>query len=138
MQQLNYYETFILVADDCPAMEGVIPTVKVGKAPPIHARQYEIIAKEPYQYTQEDILFFVYADRNSLARDDAGKRAEFVAKDHACLRASALTKRYGWGVHFDGDGKAALYGRNSNEYRAFEQGRRDGVKLVKAMRSKRA
>lgn len=33
------------------------------------------------------------------------------------LRASALPKKYGWGVHFDKNGNAALYGRESQEYR---------------------
>jgi len=80
----------------------------------------------------------VYAIRNSLPRDDAAKRAEFFHKNHPCLRASALTKRYGWGVHFNSKGKAALYSRDSKEYEAFEENRGGAVKLVKAMRNKRA
>lgn len=135
---MNYYDTFILVADDCPATQGVIPVAKEGKAKPIHAIQFEIISEEPYQYTQEDILFFVHAIRNSLPRDDAERRAEFFEKSHPCLRASALPKKYGWGVHFNGEGKAALYSRDSKEYEIFEENQGGDVKLVKAMRNKRA
>jgi hypothetical protein len=34
---MNYKDTFILTADDCPAEEGVVPTIKEGKTKPIHA-----------------------------------------------------------------------------------------------------
>lgn len=30
---MNYYQTFIQVAEDCPVQEGVIPITKEGKRP---------------------------------------------------------------------------------------------------------
>jgi len=33
-----------------------------------------------------------------------------LSKPHPCLRASMLPKRYGWGVHYDGNGRITLYG----------------------------
>jgi hypothetical protein len=38
---MNYYDIFILAADDCPVTKGIIPVVKAGKAKPIYAIQYE-------------------------------------------------------------------------------------------------
>jgi hypothetical protein len=134
---MNYKDTFILVADDCPVEEGVVPAVKEGKSKPIHAIQYELIAKKPYKYTQEDVQFLVYAERNSIAKSDAEAREAFFKKSQPCLRSSALGKRYGWGVHFDSEGKAALVSKATSEYMKFESGNRANVKLIKAMRNKR-
>lgn len=134
---MNYIETFILVAEDCPAQHGVEPTIKAGKPKPIHAIQYDLMAHSPYQHTQEDILYTVYAERQAAASKEVASRAEYFKKGRACLRASSLTKRYGWGVHFDEKGRAALYSRDSAEYFAFAEGHNPAVKLLKAMRNKR-
>ena len=136
MANTNYYETFILVADDCPAEKGVVPVVKEGKAKPIHAIQYELMAKNPYGYTQEEILFRVYAERNNLAANDREAREKFFQKSHPCLRSSALGKKYGWGIHFDANGRAALYARETTEYARFAQDTH--CKKIKALRNKRA
>ncbi len=50
----------------------------------------------------------------------------------------ALSKKYGWGIHFDSEGKAALYSKDSSDYVSFENQQSVEVKLIKAMRSKRA
>lgn len=52
------------------------------------------------------------------------------------MRASALPKRYGWGVHHDGAGRLALYGVESDAYRDLARGA-DGLAVVKAMRNRR-
>jgi len=52
------------------------------------------------------------------------------------MRASALTKRYGWGVHANEEGKIALYGADSEEYKKFVKDK--NLQHVKAMRSKKA
>jgi len=44
-----------------------------------------------------------------------------------------LTKRYGFGVHADKDGKIAIFGRETREYEQFVND--DTIKKVKAMRS---
>jgi len=135
---MNYFDTLILVADDCSATKGIIPVVKEGKSKPIHAIQYELMTEAPYKYTQEDILFMVYAVRNGIPINDTKSRAEFFEKNQPCLRTSALSKKYGWGIHFDSEGKAALYSKDSSDYVSFENQQSDEVKLIKAMRSKRA
>ncbi|WP_342481620.1 DUF6157 family protein [Paenibacillus sp. FSL L8-0340] len=35
------------------------------------------------------------------------------SKSNPCLRASMLSKRYGWGMHFNDEGKIALYAKAS-------------------------
>jgi predicted DNA-binding transcriptional regulator YafY len=57
-------------------------------------------------------------------------------KGQACLRASALTKRYGWGTHHDGEGKVALYAVESEAYKQYSEDA--ALKHTKGMRSKRA
>ena len=133
---MNYYDTFILVADDCPAEEGIVPTVKEGKSKPIHAIQYSLISENPYKLTQEDILFMVYAERNTMSENDTEARNQFFEKQQPCLRTSSLSKKYGWGVHFNTEGKAALVGKSSKEYEEFSNIK--GVKIIKALRNKRA
>jgi hypothetical protein len=53
------------------------------------------------------------------------------------MRASPLTKRYGWGVHHDAQGRMSLLALESEEYARFASGEVPGVELVAAMRSKR-
>lgn len=58
------------------------------------------------------------------------------SKGQACLRASPLTKRYGWGIHSNEEGKIAIYGADTEEYRQFVLDKT--VEKKKAMRNKRA
>lgn len=131
----NYHDTFIAIADDCPATTGEIPPSK-GDAKSVAMIQYEMIKKHPYKYTSDDVLFQVYADRKELVKSDFKKaREEYFSKGQPCLRASPLTKRYGWGVHSNQEGKVALYGCETSEYKKFLNDK--SVKLVKAMKSSR-
>jgi hypothetical protein len=132
---MNYNNAFILIADDCLVEEGVVLEAKEVKTKPIHLIQYELMSKSPYKYNQEDILFLVYAERNKISKTNKRAREKFFEKSHPCLRSSALSKKYGWGVHFDKDGKAALYSGGSKEY--FKMSKSKDVKVVKAMRNKR-
>ncbi|MEK4064092.1 DUF6157 family protein [Paenibacillus sp. FSL H3-0321] len=47
-------------------------------------------------------------------------------------------QRYGWGVHFNAEGKISLYAKESPEYDHFTSHEDAGVKLLNAMRSKRS
>ena len=141
MESVDYVETFIAVAEDCPVEKGTVPPARKG-GPSVAERTYALLAEEPYRLTSADVLFTVFADRRDLpaeSRDNA--RAEFFAKPQACLRASDLGKRYGWGIHADTRGRLALFSRETTEYAELAAGRTaDGgqVKVVKAMRSSRA
>lgn len=136
MGTTNYTATFIQVADDCPAQESERPPTN-DKAPSVAALQYELISTNPYELTSDDVLFEVYATRHGVAEVDRPEaREQFFAKAQACLRASPLAKRYGWGIHHDSEGRVALVSVSSPEYEAIVAD--TSVKQLKAMRSKRA
>ena len=135
MHTTNYQDTFIAVADDCPALNGEVPPMRGGKKSAANIA-FEMIANHPYKYTSDDVVFQVYAERNDLTPDELEKaRQQYFSKGQPCLRASPLTKRYGWGVHSDAHGRVALYGRETPEYERFLQD--EGTKVVKAMKSAR-
>lgn len=91
----------------------------------------------PYEFTSDDVLFSLFATRKDYLKNEmAERRNEYFSKGQPCFRASPLTKRYGFGIHSDGNGKIAMYGAESDEYRKLLDD--DTVKKVKAMRSKRA
>jgi hypothetical protein len=131
----NYETAFIAVADDCPANVGEVPPIK-GDKKSIANIQFEILKKNPYKYTSDDVLFQVFAEKNDLTEAElAEARAAYFSKGQACLRASPLTKRYGWGVHHNEEGKIAIYGCESPEYEQFIN--EESIKVYKAMRSSR-
>lgn len=131
----NYLDTFIEVAEDTKANRGTTPPSKGGKKT-VAEMQYELIAKNPYKFTSDDVLFQVYADRNDLTKAEQKEaRAVFFSKGQPCLRASPLTKSYGFGVHGDSSGKVAIYGVETDQYRHFLSDVK--IKKVKAMRTAR-
>lgn len=131
----NYENTFITIADDCPTKEGEIPPQK-AESPTVATLQFDLILKNPYKYTSDDVIFQVFAERNGISKSDLKKaREEFFSKGQPCLRASPLTKRYGWGVHADKDGKIALYASGTKEYDKLMKDKT--LKVVKAMKSAR-
>jgi hypothetical protein len=130
----NYFDTFIEVAEDSKANCGTPPSAKEKKT--VAEMQYEMIVQHPYQYTSDDVLFQVFADRNNLAETAYEQaKVQFFSKGQPCFRASPLTKNYGFGVHYDNNGKIALYGVETDEYQKFVK---DGkLKKIKAMKSSR-
>jgi hypothetical protein len=136
---LNYIDTFIQVAKDCPVTSGVVPTMR-GKKKQAHLIQYELISQNPYLYTQEDVLWETHVRHKELLESQVtpDQRRQFLSKPQPCLRASALPKKYGWGFHFDREGRVALYAMESEEYRRFIEPDADGPGLLPAMRSRRA
>lgn len=96
--------------------------------------QYDLISKNPYTYSSDDIFFQVHASKNDLTEDESKQaREEFFSKGQPCFRTSALTKIYGFGIHCDLNGKVALYGMETAAYRDFLAD--PTIKKVKAMRS---
>ena len=138
---VNYSNTLIRVAPDCPVSEAVVPTGKRG-AKSVPQIEYELLSENPYTFTQEELLFAVHVQRQGIGKGELKARRaalweEFFGKPRACLRASLLPKRYGWGLHFDAEGRIALVPVESGEYRAFVQGKGVATVLM-AMRNKRA
>jgi len=121
----NYLDTFIEVAEDCSVTHAEEPPLKEPKT---SARiEYEMLINSPYQYTSDDVLYESNGSRKGIGRED------FFSKGQPCFRASALTKRYGWGVHSNGDGKIAIYTMESDDYKRLSAD--ENTKHLKAMRS---
>lgn len=134
MKSTNYYNMFIEVAEDCPVTEAEAPPERKRKTKV--RMQYEMIANHPYEFTSDDIIFDIYVERNGISRQEkAEEREKFFSKGRACLRSSSLGKRYGWGIHYDEEGKVAVYGVESDTYNKFANN--SDIKHLKAMRSSR-
>lgn len=131
----NYINTFIEVAEDCPASTGEVPPTK-GDKKSVANYQFELLERSPYKFDSDALLFLIFATRKSI--DEAqweSERQAFFSKGQPCLRASPLTKRYGWGVHSDEKGRIAIFGVESKEYKKFVAD--PSLKKVKAMKTKR-
>jgi len=104
----NYPSSFIVVAEDCPAHTGEAPPERM---PPTAARlEYDMVIRCPYRFTSDQVIYEANGRAKGLSRE------EFFGHGRPCLRSSALTKRYGWGVHSDAEGRIALYAVDSPEY----------------------
>jgi len=131
----NYTNTFIEVADDCVTTTGLLPPNKIKKT--IANYQFDLIYNQPYEYLSDKLIFKIFALRKNLLDGDIdGECQTFFSKGQPCLRTSPLAKQYGWGIHFNSEGKIAIYSIDSNEYQSFINDK--SVKKIKAMRSKKA
>ena len=111
--------THILVtpAPDCPAPTAQVPPRKVK--PSRASIEYDLLTGAPYAF---DHRGFTHAVHRAMA-DAAGKPAldfeTFHARGQPCMRASPLTKRYGWAAHYDAEGKLALVDPSGARYAAL-------------------
>lgn len=130
----NYINTLIEVAEDCPVSRSQIPPEKKEKTGA--SLQYEKIIKNPYQYSSDDIIFECYSIKNDISENEKQEeRNKFFSKGQACLRASPLAKRYGFGIHHNSEGKVAIFPVESEDYQKLLND--TSIKKTKAMRSKR-
>ena len=135
MGSTNYFNTLIEIAEDCPVQQGEMPPVK-GEKKSVANLQFDMLYDHPYKYTSDDVLFSVYAMRKEIARADREEeRRRYFSKGQPCFRASPLTKRYGWGIHSNAEGKIAMISSDSPTYQQLQQDA--SVTKTKAMRSKR-
>ena len=96
--------------------------------------QFDLLKSKPSQLTSDEVLFEVFAERNDISPSEKeNARKEFFSKGQACFRASPLTKRYGWAVYYDSDGKMKLISTDSEEFEKLKKS--DNVAKVKAMRN---
>ena len=121
----NYTNAFIEIAEDCQASTAIAPPPKDPKT--AVQIEYEMLVDHPYQYTSDDVLYESNGKRRDISRED------FFSKGQPCFRASALTRRYGWGVHSNEAGKIAIYAVESGEYKRLACD--ESLRHIKAMRS---
>jgi len=135
-QSMNYYDTLIKIADDCPATTARIPQARGDKKTKAVV-EYEMLVKHPYRYDEQDIAFETYAVLHGIPKAIWPKeRKKFLSKGHPHLRVSALAKRYGWGIHNNAEGKVALIAVESPEYKHLVND--PCTTKIKAFRSTRA
>lgn len=136
---MGYFDTFIRVAPDCPTKVAVVPAAK-GDKKSVAVLEFELLSGKSYFYTQEELQFAVHVRHKAIPETEQASRrrelwAAFFSKPRACLRASPLPKTYGWGIHFNAEGKIAIYPVESQEYQRYAESR--DVKQLLAMRSRR-
>jgi hypothetical protein len=135
----GYANTFIQVAEDCRATTGEVPPER-GKGPSVAGVQHAMLAAEPGRWTQEDVLIASapgVRGRTDLDPEELERlKAEYFAEPRACLRASPLGKTYGWGLHYDAEGRITLHAVGSESYARLAAD--PTLTQLRAMRSKRA
>src|SRR5699024_2673658 len=122
----------ITVSPDSTVSAAMEPPAR-GQKRTVPQLQFELLRDRPYRLDYGDLLFEVHVRHKELPAADLAAngpaiRDELLGKSHPCMRSSQLVKRYGWGVHFDADGRMALIGLGTDEYREFARGERTDVK----------
>jgi hypothetical protein len=129
-------DTFIEVAEDCPAVRAEIPPTRSGRATKARV-EYELIAGGPYTLTEEDVAFRTRVVMRDIPEADwPAERERFLSQEKPRMRVSTLAKRYGWGIHVDSNGRVALVAVESAEYQRLADD--SALRHVRAFRSKRA
>ncbi|MEK3890488.1 DUF6157 family protein [Bacillus sp. FSL K6-3431] len=132
---MSYKDTFITISEDSNLASSIVPVPR-NKKPTVASIEYDLIKNNPYKYTQEDVQFETYLIKNQSELNNINDLRElFFTKTKACFRASPLVKKYGWGIHYDDQGKIAIYDVKSETYNQFLK--TDNISIIKGMRSKR-
>ncbi len=137
-RSMNYYSTFISVADDCPVDVAEVPPAARGRM--TAAQIHLVMARdEAGTYTQEQILFRAHLNAKGLNPSEHPEHGEtwekFFSRGQPCLRTSPLAKRYGWGIHFDEAGRVTAVPMQSQAYGRLASDSQ--ARQLKAMRSGR-
>lgn len=138
---MSYKNTFVKISEDCPVVVAEIPQKKNGKKP-AHVIQFELLTENPYRFAHEELIWEVYVHHKEIpneileSQEGAEIKEQLFSKGHPCMRASALVKRYGFGAHYNEQGKIAIFPAGSEEYEQFMQAK--NVKKVPGMRNKKA
>ena len=89
MHSTNYFNTLIEIAEDSPASQSEIPPMR-GSKKSVANLQYEMLHGHSYEYTSDDVLFAVFAQRKGFAAEElAEQRHLFSPKGNL---ASALRR----------------------------------------------
>ncbi|MEK4066495.1 DUF6157 family protein [Peribacillus sp. FSL R5-0717] len=132
---MSYKNTLITISEDSKVSSAKVPVIRNEK-PTIAYIEHDLINNNPYKFTQEDVKFKTYLIKNQMEAENAAElREQFFSKSKACFRASPLVKNYGWGIHYNNQGKIAIYDVNSEMYNLLLK--QDDITKLKGMRSKR-
>ena len=111
------------------ADQAVVPLLRRAEA-----QRYE--SNRQMRFENSD-LFMLGPLTDYLLEHPKGERprAAFFGKPQACLRASPLVKKHGWGIHHDADGRVAAVAVEGADYAKLKA--RGDLKQTVGMRSKR-
>ena len=99
------------------------------------AVEYGLLVGGPYTRDHRVFTHAVHCAMAEVSRTPALDFEAFHARGQPCMRASPLTKRYGWAAHYDAEGMLALVDPASAEFASLADDPDLPTKL--AMRSKR-
>ena len=96
----------ITPAPDCRAPGARVPP---ARATPSRATiEYDLLVAAPYTLDHKAFSHAVHVAVARAAGRPAQSFEDFHAKGQPCMRASPLTKSYGWAAHYDDRGRLAL------------------------------
>ncbi|MGC2166061.1 MAG: DUF6157 family protein [Gallionella sp.] len=136
----NPANQFIEIAPDCETKTAIVPQDK-GDKRSIATIEYELLSDKPYTYTLSELKFATHVQHKQIPQAELKAhqqqlRDAFFTKSYACMRASPLTKKYGWGAHYATDGKIAIYPVEGADYKRLVKDK--SIKKFLAMRSKKS
>ncbi|RUT29909.1 hypothetical protein EJP77_13945 [Paenibacillus zeisoli] len=139
---MSYTNTFIIVSADCPVITSTVPVSSRAKKT-AYEIEFDLLSRNPYRYNEKELIYEIHIRHKDLDASYVTSHAdeiweELFRKPHPCLRASQLPKKFGWGIHYNEEGRIALYGIDSDEYQAFLEPGEGKPTLVPAMRSRRS
>ncbi|MDP9484282.1 MAG: DUF6157 family protein [Actinomycetota bacterium] len=114
--------TFIRKAPDSEARRGIVPNS--GTIPALF---HTVLRDEPYRHDERELQRKVHHEM---------RRRPDLRIENYNIRRSDLLKKLGWGLHADGDGKLAIYGCETEEYRRLASS--STLRVVDAFRTRRA
>lgn len=130
----NSPNTFIAVAPDSTRTLALPPPERA--TPTVAQLQFELLIEAPYRHTSDDVIWTTQATRTGIDPADPRARADFFRRGQPCLRTSPLTRRYGWGVHADHEGRVALIAIDDPNYARLSADQ--ALTQTQAMRTRRA
>lgn len=135
---MPYTNTLITIAKDSPVEVSETPT-STRENTPMHIVVYELLLGNPYGHNHEQLVFeshIIHKKLGDLSREEKEVLWEKLMKrTHACLRTSPLTKKYGYGAHYDAVGNIALYPAESMVYKKFVKDK--DIEKIPAMKNKK-
>ena len=79
---MNYHDTLIEVADDCPATKAQVPHARGAKKTKAVV-EYQLLIQHPYTCNEEDIAFQVYAALHDIPKATwPTERKKILSKGH--------------------------------------------------------
>ncbi|WP_433943131.1 DUF6157 family protein [Paenibacillus sp. SN-8-1] len=139
---MSYRNTFIVISTDCPVTTSTVPVSSRAKKT-VYEIEFDLLSNNPYRYTEAELIYEIHIRHKELEEAYVLAHADEIWEDlfrkpHPCLRASQLPKKFGWGIHYNEEGRIAIYGMDTDEYGRFTEPGKGKPTLVPAMRSRRS